>query len=247
MVRKSRRLSRRLTAIGLAIVASLAFAGLAAGSASALSVSGLTTHSGSGGALMYTPEKSFTHGCSSSSSTGNTTSSTTGEITLTFFGCKTQTQIGTVVCTGPGMATGSFKATLQYKLVYLDDAKTKPGLILIPPGAQYYPASWAEQPEPMKSLANQVIPGTGTVASMSCMGAATTWNGAFLAKIASPGLKVPTKTAKLEFGTAAGGHIAGVPTNGYEFTEYQSGESKGKVALTASQTWTSATTFELQP
>lgn len=244
MTHQSNAVRARFAVLGLVFSIALAFAAVAASSASALSVSGLTTHTGSGGSITISPANSFARSCSSTTSIGKTTSSTTGEITFTFSGCRTNTQIGEVVCTGSGMAAGTFKtATLQYKLVYLDDAKTKPGLILIPPGAEYYPA---ENPG-FEFLNNQVKPGTGTVANYSCSGlGAVEWKGAFLAKIASPGLNTPTKSAKLEFGSAAGTHISGVNLLEYRMTEVRGG-AQTAVTLTGSHTLTSATTFELLP
>jgi hypothetical protein len=244
MIHQPKPFRAKFAVLGLVISVALAFAAVAASSASALSVSGLSSHSGSGGLITISPANSFTRSCSSTSSTGKTTSSTTGEITFTFSGCRTNTQIGEVVCTGSGMASGTFKtATLEYKLVYLDDANTKPGLLLIPPGAEHY----GVYPEPFGYLSNQLIPGSGTVANYSC-GAlgAIEWKGAFLAKIASPGLKTPTNSAKLEFGAAAGTHISGVKSLEYKMTEIR-GSEKASVTLTGSHTLSSATTFELLP
>jgi hypothetical protein len=124
-------------------MASLALSALAAGSASALSVTSpipgrLPVFSGSSVAepLIETEGQSPVV-CSERAINGKFLNSTSGEAKLTLRGC----QYGAFKkpCTSSGQASGTIVSSqLAIQLVYLDAAKTKFGLLISPPANPYF-------------------------------------------------------------------------------------------------------------
>jgi hypothetical protein len=198
MITKPTRLSRLRSAFGLALVTALAISALAASSAAALSMTPTpNSFSGGGGQFAAAAAGSAVKSCKASTSTGKALEGTSGEITLYLSGC-TAPPWGS--CTTAGQAAGTIAtATLNYRLVYLDAAKTKFGLMLTPPDASVY----KELPPPFDGMNGKVIPGSGTFAKFSCAGISYVWNGSVLGEITSPGFEVSSPGATLSF-TASG-------------------------------------------
>jgi hypothetical protein len=142
MVSKSRK-KKLIPAFGLALMASLAVVALAAGSASALSVSPpggtfplrfeeygtpLTLVTSNGGA------ENLTVTCKKPLYTGNFENGSEGHIQLTLRECEAPRVAPGVKCTSPGQTAGTIVFSSFYtKLVYLDAAHTKYGLLIKPP------------------------------------------------------------------------------------------------------------------
>jgi hypothetical protein len=233
MKHTSRKLSRRLTALGLAIVASLAFAGLAAGSASALSMTPTTNeHFGTGGVFYFAPAGSATKSCTSSSSSGKALTATTGEIKITFKGCNSPF----APCTSSGQASGTITTgNLNYQLVYLDAAKTKFGLMLIPPDAQLI-----NLPPPFDGNNGKVDPSTGTFATFVCTGWSYKWIGSILGQITKPALNVAASQVTLEFATTGGLQryttIEGAKSPSYGLKESKAGGSATNMPVEGTET-----------
>ena len=185
MINRSDSPRRSLRAFGLALVASLALAGLAAGSASALSMSPSTgTLIGGNQAAVFRSAESPTYECERSETYLKGVEATGGTVeSFKLRGCKTTIFGGAAYCTTAGQPTGTIAASnLSYRLVYLDAAKTKFGIKLAPPP----PAQWFEPGNPFTEF--------------TCGGVYKwKWTGSVIGQITSPGLNVLAKSVNLQF------------------------------------------------
>lgn len=216
MARRNRKMRGRLTTLSLVVIASLALAGFAAGSASALSITPAPVgHAGSGGAFYFGTESSANASCTASENFGKALTATTGEIKLGFGGCTRPNGLpGGAPCTSSGQASGVIATgNLNYKLIYLDAAKTKFGLWLIPADAKY-------------TESGVLIAGSGTFANFSCAGSAYKWTGSVMGQITSPKLNVSASQATLAFTTTNGISQTYQTVEGGVFPWYHLSEAK---------------------
>jgi hypothetical protein len=240
MINRSLPLKRFFAAFGATLVASVAFASISAVGASALSMTPTPNgHVGSGTALYAAPTGSGTKSCQSTASSGKALTSTTGEIGLTLKGCTIPTGFpGGSPCTSSGQASGTVvSGSLNYKLIYLDAAKTKFGLWLIPADASY--------------VNGNLTPGTGTFAEFSCAGSTYKWTGSVMGQITNPGLNVSSATATLAFTTGAGGQtyqkVEGGGLISYHLFEKKNGGSAANLVIEASQSLAFEKAIEFLP
>ena len=152
MTHQRKRPSRLITAFGLALLASLALTAFGASSASALKLTSGEggTHSPEIFAMNNAPDPAIaeisavslgSYTCENSGATGGfDKGGETGSITLTFAGCK----INGAKCTTAGQTAGTIRTPeLDFKLVYLDAAKTHVGFHLTaPPSTPFAKCSW---------------------------------------------------------------------------------------------------------
>lgn len=174
MTRTSRKLRRRLTALGLAIVASLAFAGLAAGSASAVSISpqSLSSTLTSTSEYVVSETSQGSQQCAGIAGNGKFSGGSAGTYSLTFTNCKSP--LGGY-CTTSGQAAGVIKTKpLTINLEYIDSAKTKFGIGFKPTAAD------------------------NVFAEFSC-GYSVTWTGGMIGEVTAPGLNSPASNWTLDF------------------------------------------------
>jgi hypothetical protein len=227
MINRSDSPKRSLRVFGLALVASLAVAGLLAGSASALSISpsvssgigggGLVTISG-GGSPTYTCESSELE-WSGSGSEGTFAGEKLRGCKILIFGISTK-------CTTPGQPLAGTVAIAKRKasLVYLDAAKTKFGY--------------------------KLTPESGNVAEFSCGPWSFVWTGSILGQITKPALGVETAEATLNF-TSSGSsqtyqQVEGAGTV-YHLWQSQNGGAPTELGITTNQALKSATRFKFLP
>jgi hypothetical protein len=213
---------------GLALVASLALAGLAAGSASALSFSRSIEAVGSGGQFTFAAAGQPTNSCSSSELYLRTTSSTGGEIkNARLRGCKMLIFGFTTNCTTPGQPIAGTIAlsNMKFSLVYLDAAKTKFGM--------------------------KLDPISGPVAEFTCGGAYSyKWTGSILGQIVKPPLNVFTATTTLKFAAEGSSqNYQQIEGAGTKYHLYQTPKEGTPVDLgvTAENTFESVSGFEYLP
>jgi hypothetical protein len=138
MIIKRSRLSRLRSVFGLALVASLAATALSASSASALSTSpAAQAFSSFSGPLLFTDSTDDVIHCNSSTGSGAWDGTgTSGKASFLLRGCGYN---GRVTCTSPGQASGNIVTSLlNFKVIYLDAAKTKFGLLLTPPAGSAF-------------------------------------------------------------------------------------------------------------
>lgn len=212
MFNKPSRSSRLTRTFGLALVASLALAGIAAAGASALSyVPNSGTYpaffTAQGGQVSISTEAGNLSSCTGVEGNGKFTTGTSGQATLSLTGCKT----GGHTCTSAGQSAGTIlTSSLSAKPIYLDAAKTKFGLLLSPPLGQAF-------------------------ASFACSGIPFTWNGSLIGEITKPALNVSSTQADLAFEAAGPGvqkyqQIEGAGTK-YRLTQTVWGGSPTGVAI----------------
>lgn len=142
MASKRKGRSRPVRLLGLALIASFAMSAFAAAGASALSISPAGSelkpiaYTVSTKGITLTTESGTSRSCSGSSAgTGSFTSGTGGPLKLVLAGCT----YGPASCTSVGQPTGSIATrSLTAKLVYLDAAHTKFGLLLTPSGSETF-------------------------------------------------------------------------------------------------------------
>jgi len=227
MINRLHSPKRSLRAFGLALVAVLAFAGLAAGSASALSVnpsSGSGNVKGAGFNWQASGGPAYT--CESSSGNYSVSGGTGGlfeEVKLR--GCAANIGGFKVNCTTSGQLAGTIAlSNLSSSLVYLDAAKTKFGYKLTPVG--------------------------GTVAQFSCGGSSYKWTGSVLGQITEPPFNTWTKSAKLRFTATSGSQdyqqVEGAGT-AYHLYQSQNGGSNVNLAIVTDLNLESSTAFSFQP
>jgi hypothetical protein len=183
MINRRKSLKRTLSVFGLALIAALATAALAAGGASALSYVPSTgkfpsSHTyGSTSLITFKNNNPYFHGtCSgptTASGSGRFDTGTSGIVQLQFNNCS-HPYYGQ--CTSPGRGPGTIATSvLNMKPVYLDAAKTQYGLLLSPTAGS-----------------------GGVFADMTCSGLyKSTWYGSLIAPIKSPGLNVSSSTFQL--------------------------------------------------
>ena len=176
MVSKPRTFKRLIPAFGLALIASLALGALAAGSASALSLVPASgkypyTVNVAGGPFQVQEKEQTPIYCNKSGAVGKFTNGTSAELTLYLSGCA----IGAAwECNSVGQPAGTIATSLKATLVYLDAAKTKPGLMLAP---QTWPFA-------------EMSCGFGLIKRV--------WYGELGVSIYEPGLNVSTKVLRLQ-------------------------------------------------
>lgn len=201
MINRTVSPKRGLRAFGLALVAVLAFAGLAASSASALSISPSSmTGSVSGSTFTWQAAGGPAFSCESSSGFFKATGSTSGLIEeVKLRGCSGSLFGFKVNCTTSGQPTGTIAlSNLNASLVYLDAAKTKFGYKLTPVGE--------------------------SVASFSCGSSSYKWTGSVLGQITQPPLNTLTQRAKLHFeGTSGSQAYTQIEGAGTEYHLSQNG------------------------
>lgn len=177
-------MGQSIRAFGLALVAALALAALTAGSASALSFAPYKAtlpvpFTSKGSAVEVRVKSEMPRSCAGGSSSGNFLTSTSGEVKFTYTGCVYHSLGGSsgTACTTPGQASGTIvTSNLTFKLVYLDAAKTKYGLLLTPPGGG---------PFTYPIFAEAQCSGFGK----------ETWKGELIGQITSPALGAAPSTA----------------------------------------------------
>jgi hypothetical protein len=176
MISKSRS-GRLVSTFGLAFTALLAVAAIAAGSASALSLSPAPrAFSASGGAVTLETQSAI-YNCQQSAGTGFFSSGTSASLNLSLSGCK----MSGFSCTTSGQASGTISTTsLTATPVYLDAAKTKFGLKLTPAAG-------------------------GSFAEFTCLGIPVKWTGSLIGQITSPGMNQSSSTFTLSFAGAGPG------------------------------------------
>jgi hypothetical protein len=181
MINKSSRLSRKVSAFGLAFVASLALSGLAAGSASALSIDpSPVNYSVSGSGALLTKASGNQFSCEKAAGTGTFKTGTTGQTTIQFQGCYTYVFGSQINCTSPGKPAGTIvTSALGVKPVYLDAAHTKYGLMFSPPAS-------------------------GVFAEVNCFGSGT-WIGSLIGEITNPALNTYAQAHTLRFRQVSAG------------------------------------------
>jgi hypothetical protein len=157
-----------------ALIAILALSGLTAGSASALSVSPEKVNlTFSNGWVETNTANNIPIVCSGSAGSGQFTDGVNGYLQGELKGCKLGTT--SITCTSAGSPSGVVKLEkLNTKLVYLDAAKTKFGLML--------------SPQPLKPVAEFV-----------CWGFNVKWTGSVIGQIVEPALNVSSNKAALSF------------------------------------------------
>jgi len=179
MVSKSSVSTRSFRVFATALIASLALAGLVAASASALSMSGpIQKFTISGGAGVWSEAGGSKVECTGSGSAGEWTSSTTGRATLRLTGCGSSG----FKCTSEGQTAGTIvTSTLDFKLIWLDAAHTKFGLLFSPA------TGWS-------------------FAKFACGGIwIKEWQGSLIGQITYPGLEVSASNHTLSFVSIANG------------------------------------------
>jgi len=208
------------------MVAALAFAGLAASSASALSISPSNTEASVFGkaGLTFQAAGGSTWECKSAD--GNYRASEGSIKNLRFSNCGSLVFGFKTNCTSSGQPTGTIAVSnLTATLVYLDAAKTKFGYKLTPVG--------------------------GSLAEFTCGGGLPNkWTGSVLGQITSPGLNVATKTANLQF-TASGTtqtyqQVEGAGT-AYHLWQSQGGGAQTELALVTNLELVSPNVFSYLP
>jgi hypothetical protein len=225
------RFMKKYPAFGVALLASLAIAAVGAGSASALTMTPSTGSFGvqKSGSALNTSAGAWTYrSCEATEGTLNRSSATGGPAWFKFEGCKGPFNS---ICTSPGYPSGTIAAgSLNYKLVYLDAAKTKFGMMFTPENA------------------------SGTFAEFSCGLISFKWKGSLIGRITNPALGVGSVSATLSFQPESGN------TQQYRQIEgagpvYQLTETKGtegtptNIALSANETLVnnSGTNVTFQP
>jgi opacity protein-like surface antigen len=212
---------------GLALVASLALAGLAASSASALSLSRNIEATGGGGQFTFAAAGQQTNSCSSSELHLRATSSTSGVIdNLKLKGCKMLIFGFSANCTSPGQVAGTIAlSNMNFSLVYLDAAKTKFGM--------------------------KLDPVSGPVAEFTCGGSYSyKWTGSILGQIVKPPLNVFTTSTTLKFAaTGSSQNYQQIEGAGLNYHLYQTPKEGTAVDLgiTAEDTLNSASGYEYLP
>lgn len=213
----------RFASFGLALVASLAFAGIAAGGASALSFTPDPAFTMQGGGLTLTTEAGNISSCARSTGKGKFSGGAAKEVTLRLEGCT----LGSWPCTTGGYASGTIVTSqLTAQPVYLDAAKTKFGLLLSPPAGQAF-------------------------ATFSCIGVPVTWTGSLIGQVTKPALNVSSTQGELVFESVSTGvqkyqQIEGAGPK-YHLTQTMGGGSPSGLALTTSMTLTFATEGKFIP
>jgi hypothetical protein len=163
----------------LALVSCLAMSAIGVASASALTLKlskaaplGFTA---SGGPVLPVAEGGPSWQCSSSSAAGTVLTESTAQVKLTLHGCKLTTFWN---CQSAGQETGTIVTNvLSGKLVYLDAAKTKFGVLWTPPAS-------------------------GVVAQFTCAGglASAVWSGnGIISQITEPALNVQSERFTFNF------------------------------------------------
>jgi hypothetical protein len=174
MINRSRSLKRRFPAFGLALIASLAIGALGAGSASALSLDVASNfNTSNAGTTFQAANSNWNITCNTSTGIGSFTSGATeGTMELRFSKCFLG---GAYPCTTSGAVSGEVRWNkLNFKLVYLDAAKTKYGMLL--------------------------SPATGSsVSEFICLGVAFKQTGSVIGQITSPPLNVSSSSFNLQF------------------------------------------------
>jgi len=225
MINRSQSLKRIFPAFGLTLLASLALAGFAAGSASALSFKPANTSlTGAGGGVVWQAAGGPAYSCASSElSSMQSVGGTGGSINEPRLrGCKTVVLGFTVNCTTAGQPTGTILASkLNFSLVWLDAAKTKFGF--------------------------KLTPQSGAFAEFNCGGTPVKWTGSVLGQITKPPLNTASTQALLSF-TASGStqtyqQIGGEGTQ-YHLSESRNGGAPAEVGL-ATETWITPTGGQL--
>jgi len=226
MINRSDPPKRSLRAFGLAMVAALAFAGLAAGSASALSINSSTGGTGSGGLVTISAAGSPTYTCESSELEWSGSGSGGTFVGEKLRGCKILVFGISTKCTSPGQPLAGTVAVAKRKasLVYLDAAKTKFGF--------------------------KLTPESGNVAEFTCGPWSFVWTGSILGQITKPALNTETKEATLQF-TSGGSsqtyqQVEGAGT-AYHLLQSENGGTPTEMAINTSQTLRSATAFKFLP
>jgi hypothetical protein len=188
---QSQRLSSRLRILGLTLMATLAFAGIAAANASALSIDKTESFLTSATSSINFKWNGNVGTCENSSGSGSFTTAKTGTAVLTFTGCK-YTGIGTTYCTTPGQPTGTIKTkTLGMQLTYLDAAHSGYGLVFKGEGG--------------KEEGYEIFGWTGLFAEVKCGGISKDWIGALVGAITSPALNQASSKASLSFAEGGSG------------------------------------------
>lgn len=176
MVRRFSRRSARASALGLALVASLALMGLAAASASAVSITPTSVgfYGTGGGATSFDGERYVT--CKATAISGGFNSGQTATGHLRFENCTTGTN---VKCTTSGQTSGTILSNeLSGELDYLYPENGSFGIGLKPVGGTLFKP--------------------GTFAEFSCLGLGKVkWIGGVIAQVLSPGLNTLTTTVDL--------------------------------------------------
>jgi len=190
------------------LLASIALTGLAAGSASALSIEPASTFQSTGSEVTWSTSAGNIYACKGgSSTTGQFTSGTSGQMTLKMQGCGSSF----TTCTSPGQASGTIvTSTLGVKPVYLDAARTLHGLLLSPPAS-------------------------GVFAEFSCSGVPRVWTGSLLGRITSPALGVKSTQHTLSFTESSAGQQTYQRVEGALFPLYRLKQGEATVAVTATQ------------
>jgi hypothetical protein len=176
------------------LAASILFALLAAGSASALSLNPGKNGVPTKFPVLYENVKIEAVGgtgwsrsvtCASGHGSGRFTSGTAGEIpTVEFTQCKRNL---THTCTTPGSPSGTVVAKyLKFKLAYLDAAHTQYGLWF------YAEPFFFESP-------------VGVIAEFECLGSKYKWQGSVIGRIVSPALNAESTKIDLSFENAGVG------------------------------------------
>jgi hypothetical protein len=214
MISKPKKLSRLTAAFGLALAASLAVGALAAGSASALSVSPADSRfTLQSGTMEFRSASGSVYECTSSAGLGRFTDGVNGWTEAELKGCKMKNTA--IPCTSAGKESGTVSlGKMNIKLVYLDAAKTKYGLMLTPQS----PNSFAE---------------------MTCWGFNVKFTGSLIGEFKSPALNVSTKNATLAFAEAAAGKQAYQQIEGagtlYHLTQSVGGGTPSEIGVSGSE------------
>jgi hypothetical protein len=228
---QTRKAPKRLTALAVTLLASLAVVGVAAGSASALSLVPSNSSypvqiqsSKVSGTQWFVESvyggKSTVVSCTGGlNRLGQYTNGTQGTLnSATITGCTKDLQFE---CHSAGFANGTIQlASLATKLVYLNAAHTRYGLLLSRPEKP----NWWEDP--------------GPVAEFTCAGGIqkVSWRGSVLGEYTSPALNKKTTSATLVFENG-GSHqnwqqIEGAGTV-YHLTQSVNGGAQEEAALHA--------------
>jgi|SRR4051812_33401399 len=231
MVSKPRTLKRLIPAFALALMASLALGALAAGSASALSIkngNGTNPVFGSSpGAPTIQVQGGATIKCAGSNFAGSYQNSTSGTAHFDTSNCKEGFGFA---CTTPGQVAGTIASTsLNFKLIYLDSAKTKFGLMISPASSVFsepFPGFLYENP-------------SGVFTEFKCGNNTYKVTGSVINQITSPALNVSSETFMSVFGIAGGGaqlyqQIEGAGSKFHLSAEY-SGFKEKETTLSLSQ------------
>lgn len=169
-----RTVSRRVTVVGVAMIAALAFAGIAAGSASALSISPSPAPSTfkSNSLVSWTDAAGNKYSCEGITGNGTFSSASAGTYSLSFNNCNGG--LGGV-CTTSGQPTGVIKSKpLTINLEYLNAEKTKFAIGFKPTASD------------------------NVFAEYNC-GYSGSWTGGVIGQVTSPGLNSPQSEWTVEF------------------------------------------------